>query len=271
LFISEENYLKSLSLGLTYNEGDVIHYNFSGLIKTNLKNDKVNSVLEYIDKGQEEELLKNTSKIALTEFYETSIMALQALNKSKEAIEMMNDFYLLNKQQRDRELYHQTTILNRYFDNNRDLILSNAANSIKEKEIDFSRKMLITLTFFFITFIIGAYFVFQNRKNKERIKTIEVENEILKLKKDNEIKAIIAKSEAIDQERNRLARELHDDIGSSMSSVQIYADVALNELEKNPEKAKKIIQKQTGEIAQINENISDLIWAIYSKNENEKK
>lgn len=264
---AEENFLKSLSLGLTYNEGDVIHYNFSGLIKTNLKNNKVSSVLEYIDKGQEEELLKNTSKIALTEFYETSIMALQALNKSKEAIKMMNDFYLLNKQQRDRELYHQTTILNRYFDNNRDLILSNATNSIKEKEIDFSRKMLITLTFFFITFVIGAYFVFQNRKNKERIKTIEVENEILKLKKDNEIKAIIAKSEAIDQERNRLARELHDDIGSSMSSVQIYADVALNELEKNPEKAKKIIQKQTGEIAQINENISDLIWAIYSKNE----
>lgn len=264
---AEENYTTSLNLGISYNEGDVMHYNFSGLIKTNLAQQKPEQVLKYIDLGTDSLLLENTSKIAVTEFYETAIMALNKLNKPKQAIDLMYDFYLLNKQQRDRELYHQTTILNRYFDNNRDLILSNAANSIKEKEIEFSKKMIVVLAFFFVTFIIGAYFLFQNRKNTERLRQIEVENEILKLKKDNEIKAILAKAEAIDQERNRLARELHDDIGSSMSSVRIYADVAINELEKNPEKAKKVIQKQSSEIAQISENISDLIWAIYSKNE----
>jgi len=264
---AEDNYQKSLNLGISYNEGDVMHYNFSGLIKTNLKQKNKVLVMKYIEAGVDHELLKNTSKLALTEFYETAIMALNKLNEPQKAIDMMFDFYLLNKQQRDRELYHQTAILNRYFDNNRDLILSNATNSIKEKEIEFSRKLLIVLTFFFITFIIGAYFLFQNTKNKEKLKEIEVENEILKLKRDNEIKAIIAKTEAIDQERSRLARELHDDIGSSMSSVRIYADVVLNEMDKNPEKAKKIIQKQSNEIAQINENISDLIWAIYSKNE----
>ena len=264
---AEDNYQKSLNLGISYNEGDVMHYNFSGLIKTNLKQKNKVLVMKYIEAGVDRELLRNTSKLALTEFYETAIMALNKLNEPQKAIDMMFDFYLLNKQQRDRELYHQTAILNRYFDNNRDLILSNATNSIKEKEIEFSRKLLIVLTFFFITFIIGAYFLFQNTKNKEKLKEIEVENEILKLKRDNEIKAIIAKTEAIDQERSRLARELHDDIGSSMSSVRIYADVVLNEMDKNPEKAKKIIQKQSNEIAQINENISDLIWAIYSKNE----
>lgn len=264
---AEDNYLKSLNLGISYNEGDVMHYNFSGLIKTNLKQKNKVLVMKYIEAGVDRELLRNTSKLALTEFYETAIMALNKLNEPQKAIDMMFDFYLLNKQQRDRELYHQTAILNRYFDNNRDLILSNATNSIKEKEIEFSRKLLIVLTFFFITFIIGAYFLFQNTKNKEKLKEIEVENKILKLKRDNEIKAIIAKTEAIDQERSRLARELHDDIGSSMSSVRIYADVVLNEMDKNPEKAKKIIQKQSNEIAQINENISDLIWAIYSKNE----
>ena len=264
---AEDNYQKSLNLGISYNEGDVMHYNFSGLIKTNLKQKNKVLVMKYIEAGVDRELLRNTSKLALTEFYETAIMALNKLNEPQKAIDMMFDFYLLNKQQRDRELYHQTAILNRYFDNNRDLILSNATNSIKEKEIEFSRKLLIVLTFFFITFIIGAYFLFQNTKNKEKLKEIEVENKILKLKRDNEIKAIIAKTEAIDQERSRLARELHDDIGSSMSSVRIYADVVLNEMDKNPEKAKKIIQKQSNEIAQINENISDLIWAIYSKNE----
>jgi signal transduction histidine kinase len=94
-----------------------------------------------------------------------------------------------------------------------------------------------------------------------------MENELLSLKKDSEIKALIAKTDAILEERNRLARELHDDIGSSMSSVNIYAEVALRELEKNPEKSKFAIEKQKKQISTINENISDLIWAIYSKNE----
>jgi signal transduction histidine kinase len=61
--------------------------------------------------------------------------------------------------------------------------------------------------------------------------------------------------------RTQISRDLHDDIGASLSSINIYSSVAESEVRENPEKAKEIIQQINVNSRQVMENISDIVWA----------
>ncbi len=62
------------------------------------------------------------------------------------------------------------------------------------------------------------------------------------------------------EERNRIARELHDDMGSSVSSIRIFSEVLIQQ--NNTETG----QKYAGRISHISqelmERMADLVWAI---------
>jgi signal transduction histidine kinase len=87
------------------------------------------------------------------------------------------------------------------------------------------------------------------------------------IKQEQELKLIRDRFNAVEAERNRIARELHDDIGSSLSSISIFADLALSELPKDTEKALTLIDRVKRKNQEVSDTISDLIWAIYSKND----
>jgi signal transduction histidine kinase len=64
--------------------------------------------------------------------------------------------------------------------------------------------------------------------------------------------------------RDEIARDLHDDIGASLSNINI-----LNELAKrnanNPLKANEYLTKATEDIQQVSESLSDIVWNINPK------
>lgn len=64
------------------------------------------------------------------------------------------------------------------------------------------------------------------------------------------------------EERNRIARELHDEIGSSLSSIHIFSDVSEKYLELDPPKAKDMVQKVKATSLKVMDTMSDLVWAI---------
>jgi ligand-binding sensor domain-containing protein len=61
--------------------------------------------------------------------------------------------------------------------------------------------------------------------------------------------------------RTQISRDLHDDIGASLSSINIYSSVAESEVKENPDKAREIIQQINTNSRQVMENISDIVWA----------
>lgn len=64
------------------------------------------------------------------------------------------------------------------------------------------------------------------------------------------------------EERNRIARELHDEIGSSLSSIHIFSDVSEKYLSLDPGKSGEMINKIKITSQKVMENMSDLVWAI---------
>lgn len=67
---------------------------------------------------------------------------------------------------------------------------------------------------------------------------------------------------ALEQQRNKITADLHDDIGATLSSLQINSAVANQLLEKNPAEAQKILEKIEAQSEQLSDKIGDIIWSM---------
>src|SRR4029077_19251626 len=67
-------------------------------------------------------------------------------------------------------------------------------------------------------------------------------------------------------ERLRISRELHDDIGSTLSSIAFYSEVAKNRVLKN-EKETEVISKIGTASRELIDKMSDIVWSLNPDNE----
>lgn len=71
---------------------------------------------------------------------------------------------------------------------------------------------------------------------------------------------------AVAKIRQKISQDLHDDIGASLSSLQIYGIVAAESLASNPEKARDMIGKINRQSKEILENMGDIVWSMKTNN-----
>jgi signal transduction histidine kinase len=88
-------------------------------------------------------------------------------------------------------------------------------------------------------------------------KLIATQQELIGKLKENEI--LLTTQQNI---RNKIAQDLHDEVGSTLSSIHIYSSVASRTLEKDVEKAKAALSQIKENTRQVMENVSDIVWAM---------
>ncbi len=69
-----------------------------------------------------------------------------------------------------------------------------------------------------------------------------------------------------EEERNRIAMEIHDEVGTGLSSISILGNVIKKDFN-NPSSVSTNIDKIIGYSRNIQENISEIIWAMNPKND----
>ncbi|MBL0053879.1 MAG: tetratricopeptide repeat protein [Bacteroidetes bacterium] len=67
--------------------------------------------------------------------------------------------------------------------------------------------------------------------------------------------------------RNSISRDLHDEVGSSLSSIALYGDVAIKKMKDNPEESSALLQKIKTTTTSIHESINDIVWSIGTRND----
>lgn len=77
-----------------------------------------------------------------------------------------------------------------------------------------------------------------------------------------QLKKKIEKQQALLDVRNLIAKDLHDDIGSTLNSIKILSEVSQSNLQKNSEKAADLIQKITEQSAKMQQGMADIVWAV---------
>ncbi|MFZ2430764.1 MAG: two-component regulator propeller domain-containing protein [Lutibacter sp.] len=81
-------------------------------------------------------------------------------------------------------------------------------------------------------------------------------------RKFNQQKIAFQQQLALEQQRNKITADLHDDIGATLSSLQINSAVANQLLNKNPIEAKKVLQKIETQSQNLADKIGDIIWSM---------
>src|SRR5688572_30035817 len=78
-----------------------------------------------------------------------------------------------------------------------------------------------------------------------------------KLQQQNELLAV----------RNNIAKDLHDEIGSTLTSIKILSEVSQSNLQKDQLKTSNLLNKITEQSSQMQQGMSDIVWAIKPDND----
>jgi hypothetical protein len=82
-----------------------------------------------------------------------------------------------------------------------------------------------------------------------------------------EMRAVEDRIQALNEERNRIASDLHDDIGASLSGIRIYTEAALMQASKNPDEAFQLLGRIRQSAAGVMERMGDIVWSISPRND----
>jgi ligand-binding sensor domain-containing protein/two-component sensor histidine kinase len=73
--------------------------------------------------------------------------------------------------------------------------------------------------------------------------------------------------QALSNVRQRIATDLHDDIGSTLNSISVYSEIAGRQIETNSENAKSLLEKMGSASRNMIDTMNDIVWAVNPKND----
>ena len=76
---------------------------------------------------------------------------------------------------------------------------------------------------------------------------------------------------AVERTRRSISKDLHDDIGTTLSSITLMNAVLKNKIESQPDEAKKMAAKIETTSRDMIQNMSDIVWSINPNNDTMEK
>lgn len=206
--------------------------------------------IEYETEKKDNEILKLASEQRIKEL---QIEKQQALLEGNllEAAKKENEIELLGKakelqtlkiKQQDEELEKQLLLAR---NNEQQLQLAEKEKQLQQKQL---RNSNLTRNFILgaaVLLALVGYFLF-NRYQLRR-----------KIKEQQSLLAV----------RNNIAKDLHDEIGSTLTSIMILSEVSGKNLQRDQAKTSSFLQKITEQSAAVQQGISDIVWAVKPDND----
>jgi signal transduction histidine kinase len=67
--------------------------------------------------------------------------------------------------------------------------------------------------------------------------------------------------------RTRISRDLHDEVGSTLTSISILSRLSLYNLDSNRSRVHELLQKINEQSTSMQQSMSDIVWAVDPKND----
>ena len=168
-----------------------------------------------------------------------------------EAEKKQNEIDLLSKEKevQDLQISRQDEQLEKQLlqanYNQQQLELAAKEKQLQEKQLKSSRTVRNLLLAGLVLLSIIGYFLFNRYQLKRKIQ----------------------EQEALLAVRNNIAKDLHDEIGSTLTSIRILSEVSGKNLQKDNSKASIFIQKIAEQSTAAQQGISDIVWAVKPEND----
>jgi signal transduction histidine kinase len=246
---------------------DVVQSACAAFMKSYIQLGMRDSALYWMETGLKENNDDRNTDFSRLSFLQQSVNACIEINELKKGIELLDQLNTLHQDVSLRQRDQQLSILEDYYEKNQKLMLADQMNMAQQSELKLRNRIMVissVLAFILlITVILAARFYRQRRRIEQLEHLEEMKNQESKL----EIKSIETRLKAIELERNRIASDLHDDIGAALSSIRIYSMALEKKYESNPDESRSLIHKITDTSTDMMERMSDIVWSIHPKND----
>ncbi len=227
------NYERGVNTALLSKDIDVALVCYGGMARCHqvLKNN--DEVRKNLSHGFD--LLKqapNLNKFYALNFLSTAVTIYRQINNTADlirALELKSAIEIASIDGNNRQIQ---TILNAGLTNEKRLLSLEVAEAKQKQKLANTRSLmaLIGLAFLGSAFLVYRYF--QNQKL------------------------------TVSRMRQKISQDLHDDIGASLSSLQIYGSIAEQSINTNPVKALEMVNKMSRQSKDIMENMGDIVWSM---------
>lgn len=216
--------------------------------KTRLKISELQIEYETEKKDNEINRLKSADKIHMIEIERQA--ALLRGNKL-EAQRQEQEILLLVQEQKlkDDDIKLKEELLTRQAllvkSNEQQLKIAEQDRQLKEKELQNEKLLRMGALAALVLVMLIAIVLFSRYKLKRKL---QEQQKILNI-------------------RDNISKDLHDEIGSTLTSINILSTLSQKAFSENPEQAKEMLQQISSQSKTIQQNMSDIVWAMRPDND----
>lgn len=246
---------------------DVIQSACATFMKSYIRLGAIDSALYWMDRGLKENDDARNTDFSRLWFLQQAVNCCVQINQLEKGVTLLDQLNILHQNVNVRQRTQQISILEDYYEKNQKLLLADQMNKAQMSELKLRNRLTLissVLAFILLAAVILAVRFFRQRR---RIEHLEHQEQMKIQENKMEIKSIETRLKAIELERNRIASDLHDDIGAALSSIRIYSMALEKKHETNPGEARSLIQKITTTSTGMMERMSDIVWSIHPKND----
>jgi two-component system sensor histidine kinase UhpB len=242
------NYKKSLVLAKSISAKPIIAFAYSAIGQANLILKKTGTALVYLDSASTLAKAIQNSYL-LMDTYAAISEAHKEIGDYKKALAMQQKFVALKDsitQTENRQLMEETQAKYELEKKENKIALLEKEQELKTLELARQQAtqsgviIAVVLLFIIVALLVNRYRI-QNR-----------------VRRQTEIESM----------RNSLARDLHDDIGSTLSTINIISKIAMDE---NPTGNNKYLNRISEQSSQMMESMADMVWSINPLNDSVEK
>lgn len=230
---------------------------------------QLNDSLNYwMNVGLTENTNPLNTDLSRTGFLQQCIDLRIKLGDAKGALDLIGQLNTLKQSLHDKQQSLRVAVLIDYYEQTNKLALSKQLTETQQSELKLRAIIMIALAAVAGLILILFFISRKNARQKQHIDALKHEEDLQKSAREMELKALKERFEALYSERNRIASDLHDDIGAALSSIRIYSGAAQKHFQNNPQESEHLIQRINESSTGMMDRMSDIVWSINPKNDN---
>lgn len=247
---------------------DVVQLHCSTFMRIYELQGKQDSIDFWLQKGLNENLNPLNTDLSRILFLELATDLCVRIKDIETGAVLLKDLNVLQRMVGNKQQNQRTAILKEYYEKNQELVLAGERDSALQKELQLRKVISIVFGISALLLIALVFILVKIYKQRQRIAQLQYNEQLQTTSKVMELKALEKRMEALFTERNRIASDLHDDIGAALSSIRIYSGAAEKQFNRDPAESLKLLEKITDSSTGMMERMSDIVWSINPKNDN---
>lgn len=259
---------KGLKLVESTPHRDIVLTMYTTSMKISQAKDEADRVFEWMDKGMIELQNPLNTDYARSEFLEIAADICIARNAPGRGSELVRRWKQLQKNLIEKQQNQRLGILKDYYEKNQRLVLANEQDQAQKSQIKLRNTIAIILGILSVVLVILIAIFFVYYKQRQRIAKLEYKEQLRRNEIEFELRSLEHRMAAVSAERDRIASDLHDDIGASLSSIRIYSGAAHKRFSDDPQEALRLIERINQSSSGMMDRMSDIVWSINPKNDN---